>query len=308
MAESLLDPEVLSRLQGLRLLPRFAERNAVTGSNVTSMSRGASTEFVDFKMYTPGDDPRRIDWKIYGRKDRYFLRSYEGETNCTMLIAVDASRSMRFKGPGAVIDKWTWAAKGALGLIYLALANRDACGLALFARGLIGVHSPKASWATLASCVHQMEAFADFGARTDFPKSLSGLAEITRKRSLIIVISDFLGDDPGNMAAAFEALSSAGHEVAALRVLDPIEEDLTRAPAGTLVIEPAEEDNNSAPRLNMAEIAADYRQRWQQEERLFKSRLFERWIDYQVFRTNENIGESIARYLHSRSFRGADIS
>ncbi len=223
---SYLDPDLLSRLDGLRLVPRRAQRGNVSGGLASPVMRGASMEFVDYKAYTPGDDLRRIDWKVYGRRDRYYLRSYEGETNYTLWIVLDASRSMTFRGPGSASDKWGYACRAALGLAYLALKSHDACGLALFADGLVSLVEARASWENLSRSVEVLDNFHDFGERTDYAKSWAGLAERTGRSSLVAVFSDFLGEGSEQVALAMEALALRRHEILAFRILDPFEEEL----------------------------------------------------------------------------------
>ncbi|MBI4669839.1 MAG: DUF58 domain-containing protein [Elusimicrobia bacterium] len=301
---SYLDPEVLARLEGLRLYPRFAEKSAAAGSKLTHSAKGSSLEFVDYKIYTPGDDPRRIDWKVFGRKDRYFLRSYEGETNCNLWVVLDASRSMSFKGPQAKMSKWDFACKTALGLVYVALKNRDACGLALFADGLLEIIRPKSSWEILSQSAHVLDSFKSFGLQTAFEKSFKSLAGETAKRSLMAVISDFFGSNTEEPAGAFEALAAEKHELLAMRIVDPFEEELSGLAPGPCRLLPLEVGREKAMEIDFQEIQSEYRQRWRQEEQAFARRLGRRRIDYAVFRTLEDPGSALARYLTQRSGAG----
>lgn len=270
------------------------------GSQITPFKKGSSTEFVDYRLYTPGDDPRRVDWKVYGRKDRFYLRSYEGECNATLWVVLDASRSMNFRGPGRD-DKWSFSCRAALGLIYLALKNRDACGLALFADGLSEVIAPRLSWDVLSRAVSLLDGFSGFGDKTDYQKSFEQLTGELGRSQLVVVMSDFLGDSVAATAAALEGLSLARHEVIALRIIDPSEQDLSLDFSGMALVSPIERGQGGPLEIELSEFVQEYRRSWQQEESLLADRLARRSIEYCVFSTSAAPGELLADYLNRRS-------
>ncbi|MBI4369891.1 MAG: DUF58 domain-containing protein [Elusimicrobia bacterium] len=300
---SLIDPDVIAQIKGLRLVPRFSERSVAIGAQSTSWSRGASSEFVDYRSYVPGEDPRRIDWRVYARKDRYFLRSYQGETNCTIWLAIDASRSMTFRASGASQDKWTMSARAALGLCYSALASHDACGMALFGEGILELLRPKASWEQLAQAAHLLENFSSYGDRTDFSGSFGSLAAQMPRRAVVVIFSDFIGEPVEKLVSSFEALSSRRHEIVALRVVDPTEINLSAMAEEQMRVRPLETKTQTSFDVDLGQIRRIYQERWQEEESQLSGWLLKRGIDYRLWTTLQDVGRSLADYLMQRSHR-----
>lgn len=296
---SYLDPELLSRLEGLTLLPRLPLHGTASGAQIVSVKRGSSLEFVDYKNYAFGDDPRWIDWKVYGRKDRYFLRSYEGETNCTVWILLDASRSMLYQSPASPQSKWAFACRAALGLSYLALKRRDGCGLGLFADKPLGMMAPKATWDILAQAAHFLDGFLEFGGMTDYSSSFQALAAPMRTRSLVIVASDFLGAAPEAIFTGLQALSSRGHEVWALRILDPAECDLKdlKMPAGILRFQAMEQEAVNFLECDWEEVSQDYKERLLLEEKILLELCHQKGIAFFHLTTNEDAAAALRHML-----------
>ncbi len=299
---SLLDPEVIAKVEGLRLLPRLAQFSSQSGSRLAARLKGTSLEFVDYRPYVFGDEIKRIDWKVYARKDRYFLRSYEGETNCTLWIALDVSKSMDFKSDTVSISKWNFAAKLAIGLAFVALKNRDACGLALFGENVSALEFPKANWEVFSRIVDRLNHVASFSEATNYALSLRSFVERVPKRSMVVIISDFLGDKPDDIVSALEAVASLRHEVIAIRVVDPMEVDLknvsTLAAAARFCS--VEKESPAQASLVIEEVAELYRQRFAQEEEDFKYRLVHRGMEYWSLTSDQDPGVALAGVLQRR--------
>lgn len=180
---------------------------------------GFSVEFSEYRQYTPGDDLRYLDWKALARTDREYLKIFEDETNLRCTLMLDASRSMQFAS--GAHSKSEYARTLAATLSYFLLQQRDVVGLARFDSDITEYQHARWRPGHLKRILSLLERKAD-GAATDFAKSLESLARLSRKRGLIVIISDFLSD-PDEWATPLAHLCAAGHDVRALQILDPAE-------------------------------------------------------------------------------------
>ncbi len=218
-----LDPKVADRLGRLEVKARLIVEGFLQGSH-RSPYRGASVEFAEHREYVPGDDLRRLDWKVFARNDRYFVKQYEEETNLRCLIALDTSGSMRFP-EGFDLTRYQYGTLLTAALSHLLLRQRDAAGLALFDTQVHHFVEPHTSPAHLQSIFTTLET----GARPPETKTsllpvLSDLAERTHRRSLIVVISDFFAPIAETLRG-LARLRSRKHDVLLLQLLMP--EELT---------------------------------------------------------------------------------
>jgi len=185
-----LDPKVVDRLGRLEVKARLIVEGFLQGAH-KSPYRGVSVEFAEHREYVAGDDLRHLDWKVYGRSDRYYIKQYQEETNLRCLIALDTSGSMRFP-EGFDTTRYQYGTLLAAALSLLLLRQRDAAGVALFDSNVHRFVEPLSSPAQLSSIIQTLET----GARAPETKTslmpvLSDLAERTHRRSLIVLISDF---------------------------------------------------------------------------------------------------------------------
>jgi len=197
-SRSFLDPLVLSRLAALPLFARRPMQGNVSGRH-PSPHRGSSVEFAEYRKYVPGDDLRRLDWRAFGRSDRYFIKEFEADTNLRCCLVVDTSGSMNY-GSGA-LTKIEYARRIAGVLGTLALQQGDAIGLACVADGLEQA-KPKGE-THLATVLHEF-------------------AETIRQRALVVILSD-LFIEPETLRGCFEHLRFRKHDVAVFHLLDPRE-------------------------------------------------------------------------------------
>ncbi|WP_435020082.1 DUF58 domain-containing protein [Tundrisphaera sp. TA3] len=219
-SRSFLDPMVLSRLAALPLFARRPMQGNVSGRH-PSPHRGSSVEFAEYRKYVPGDDLRRLDWRAYGRSDRYFIKEFEADTNLRCCLVVDTSGSMDY-GSGAV-TKIEYARRIAGVLGTLALQQGDAIGLACVANGVVRNIPPRRNPAHLMAIFDALEQAKPKG-ETHLADVLHELAETIRQRALIVILSDlFL--DPELLRGCFEHLRFRKHDVAAFHLLDPRELD-----------------------------------------------------------------------------------
>lgn len=205
---------------------------------------GFSVEFTEYRQYSPGDDPRHLDWRVFARSDRHFIKKFEDETNLRCHVVLDRSRSMDFGTTGHT--KASYAATLAATLAYFLHLQGDAVGLLTFDE-VVREHLPARHRAGhLRHLMHTLEAPAQ-GRATDIAGPLARVAELVRKRGLVLVVSDFLAP-PEALARPLTELAASGHEVAAFQVLDPAERDFSFADASvfedvedgrTLYVDPA---------------------------------------------------------------------
>ncbi|WP_153558551.1 DUF58 domain-containing protein [Roseimaritima sediminicola] len=218
-----LSPEELSKLKHLQVLARQVVEGAASGLH-RSPHKGFSVQFKEHRQYVRGDEIRSIDWKIYGKTDRYYIREYEEETNlrCTMLV--DCSGSMRYAGSRAAgLSKHQYATRLAASLAYLLLGQQDSVGLVTFDAAVRQIIPPRsrpshlrAILATLARTEPQRE--------TELGKVFHQLAAKLHRRGLLVVISDCFGD-VDELLKAFAHFRHAHHEIIVFQVLDPDEVD-----------------------------------------------------------------------------------
>lgn len=213
-----LDMQVLSRLAGMPLFARRPMQGNISGRH-PSPHRGASIEFAEYRKYVPGDDLRRLDWRAFGRSDRYYVKEFEADTNLRCCLVLDTSGSMGFGSAGET--KLQYARKIAATLSYLAIQQGDAVGLSCVAGGIVKSIPPRRNPAHLSVIFDTLEQAACDG-ETELIPVLHELAETIRQRALIVVISDFFVD-PEKLRGCFEHLRFRKHDLAAFHLLDPLE-------------------------------------------------------------------------------------
>ncbi len=212
-----LTPEALARLTKLHLLTQRVVDGLISGLH-RSRSRGQSVEFAEHKEYAPGDELRHIDWKAYGKLDRYYVKRFDQETNLGATLVVDASASMAYGSP---TSKYELAALLANALATVLVRQQDLVGLALWHAGRLHHLPPHASPAHLAAFAAELAGTVPSGT-TELGALADGLAEKLRRRSLVIVLSD-LFDTAANGLARLTALRARGHDLAILQILDQAE-------------------------------------------------------------------------------------
>jgi len=213
-----LDPEVVARLARMDIKARLVVEGFVAGLH-KSPYRGFSVEFAEHRQYMPGDPLRHVDWKVYAKSDKYYVKEYEEETNLRSYLLLDASASMGYGSRG--VSKFLYAAQLAASLAYLMLKQRDSVGLVLFDDGLRRYLAPRAAPTHLHEILQELER-AEASSGTDVGTSLRKLTERIHRRGLVILLSDLL-DDPEQVLTALRYFRHKKHEVVVFHVLDPME-------------------------------------------------------------------------------------
>ena len=213
-----LDPEILQRLGDLELIAREVVEGLRVGSHRSPL-RGFSTEFAHHRQYVPGDPLRSIDWRVYGKSDRYYTKLYEAETNFDCHLLIDSSSSMTY-GSGKV-NKLEYAKFLGASLAYLVLKQRDSVGISLFDSEIRAYLPPRSTMGILLQ-MDQLLKDTKPTPKTAIAKQLHDVALLLKRRSFVIVISDFLSEVE-DVLAGLEHLKFAGHNVMVLHTLDPHE-------------------------------------------------------------------------------------
>jgi uncharacterized protein (DUF58 family) len=222
-ASKLLTPDVLSRLKSLEMKARLVVEGFIAGLH-RSPYHGFSVEFAEHRQYMPGDPIRHIDWKVYAKSDRFYIKEYEEETNLKAYLLVDCSRSMAFSSDER-IDKLTYSLQLAAALSFLMLKQRDAVGLVGFDEKINTYIPPRSAVSHLHVLLREMEQF-QASEKTNVADTLHQMADRIKRRGLIVLISDLI-DDPTNVLAGLKHFRHNKHEVIVFHVLDPRERDFS---------------------------------------------------------------------------------
>lgn len=221
-ARRFLDPEVVARLRGLDLKARMVVEGFLAGLH-RSPFKGFSVEFSEHRPYMPGDEPRRVDWQVYARTDRYYVREYEEETNLRAWLLLDASGSMGHRSRG--ISKLEYASWLAASLAWLLLHQRDSTGLVTFTDRITGYIPPRSTPAHLSVLLNRLDALKP-GGDTNLADTFHQLAERITRRGLVIIFSD-LWDEQEAVLRALRHFRHRRHEVLVFHLLSPEERDLS---------------------------------------------------------------------------------
>ncbi len=217
---SLLDPAVLARLGTLKLRVRAVTEGILSGLH-RSPHHGQSVEFAEHKEYAPGDDVRRIDWKAYGKFDKYYVKQFEQETNLRCYLVVDASGSMGWKGAEGRLTKLEYAASLAASLAYLLVRQADAAGLVLVGDEVVRAIPPAASAGHLAPLLEALEQARPAG-ETRLAAAVDWIVEHAPRRAAVVVLTDLFDRDEKALRRLAQ-LARRKHEVTLFHVLDPAE-------------------------------------------------------------------------------------
>jgi uncharacterized protein (DUF58 family) len=287
-----LDPAVLAGISSLDLLAKTVVDGFVAGLH-RSPDFGFSQEFAEYRPYVPGDDLRHVDWNLFARTDRCYLKRYRGETNSQLTVLLDASNSMQF-GSGPT-NKMDYARFIAASLFYLAIRNqRDAAGLIVFDDEVRDYVDPSTRQGQLARLLAALER-AEPRARTDFAKPMRHFQELLHRRGIAIVISDFY-EDPTKIVRAIEPLRFRGNEVVLFHVLDPQEIRPTLKGPAILVDLETDEKIEVIPEYAKTTYAAKVDAHIEQ----LRSRARAAGMDYQLLVTDQPLDAALREYLSLR--------
>jgi len=290
-----LDPAVLGALSGLDLVAKTVVEGFVAGLH-RSADLGFSHEFAEYRAYTTGDDLRNVDWSVFARTDRTYVKRYRGETNSPVTILLDASNSMNYASHS--VTKMNYARFMAAAISYLAVRKqRDAAGLLVFDDEVRNYISPSARQGQLARLLSGLE-LAEPRARTDFQRPMRHLEGLLRRRGIVVIISDFY-ESPGSLIQAIEPLRLRGNEVLLFQILDPRE--LRPDLGGSTVLV----DLETRARIEVtAEYAAkEYSQRIARHVEALRDGAQRAGMSYHLLVTDRPLDDALREYLTVREGR-----
>lgn len=215
-----LSPQTLASVQGLEFRARHVVEGYVAGVH-KSPFHGYSVEFAEHREYVPGDDLRHVDWKVFGKTDKHYLKQYEEETNLISYMVLDTSESMLYQSEDAPLSKLEYAQCAAAALSYLILRQQDSVGLATFDNELRQFIRASSNPSHLKMVLHAMEQ-TDAEKKTELGAILHHLAERLKMRSVVVVFSDLFADVDA-LVAGLKHFRHRRHEVVVFHVLDPAE-------------------------------------------------------------------------------------
>jgi uncharacterized protein (DUF58 family) len=287
-----LDPEVLAGISSLDLLAKTVVDGFVAGLH-RSPEFGFSQEFAEYRAYTPGDDLRHVDWNLFARTERCYLKRYRGETNSQLTVLLDASNSMQYtSSPPSKID---YARYLAAALFYLAIHNqRDAAGLIVFDEEVRDYIRPSTRPGQLARLFAGLEQ-ATPRARTDFAKPLQHFQNALHRRGIAVVISDFY-EKPETIIANIASLRFRGNEVILFQVLDP--QEIRPAMKGPAILVDLETNHRIEVIPEYTKTA--YRTKIDAHVEQLRSRARAAGMDYHLLVTTQPLDLALREYLTLR--------
>lgn len=287
-----IDPQVLTRLSSLELIARTVVSGFISGLH-RAPYLGLSSDFAEHRAYMPGDDVRRIDWRVYGRTDRLFVREYQAETNANLNIVLDVSKSMDFRSGG--ISKLDYGRYLAASLGYLSLQQRDRVGLITFDEDLVAMVPPSVKH--FDRVLHELDTATPSRAG-GFEKPLATIARTLSKRGIVALISD-LYVEPKQLLDSLTELRYRGHDVLVFHILDPDEVMLPESNARQF------EDMESGVRLPIVhdQMRESYGNAVHEHMESLHRRLGEHRIDYRFFDTSQPLDHALFEYLTERQHR-----
>jgi uncharacterized protein (DUF58 family) len=288
-----LDPNILSAISGLDLVAKTVVHGFINGLH-RSPDFGFSQEFAEYRMYTPGDDLRHVDWNVYARTERAYLKRYRGETNTRVTVMMDLSKSMSFGGKPTKLEYARFLVSS---ILYLAVQQRDAAGLILFDDAVQQFVPPSSRVGQLQKLLHAVEK-AEVGQHTNFAKPFEQFLEFVRRRGVVIVVSDFYAD-PQTIIDTIVPLRYKGNEVVLFHVLDRQElEPKLNAPATVIDMETGE-----AIEITPEYVRNEYRPKMQAHIETLREKAKGSGLDYMLLETDKPLDAALREYLAARQGR-----
>ena len=300
-----LDPEVISQLDTMEMRGRLIVEGFITGLH-KSPYHGFSVEFAEHRPYNPGDELRHVDWKVYAKTDRYYVKQYEEETNLRHYVVLDTSPSMRYRGEAA-LSKLEYGSYLAAGLHYLMARQRDATGLIAFDEKVHTSVAPKSTQGALRNLLVQLQNLVDApppkkkdAAQTGAAAALHEVAERIARRSLVVVITDLFENVAAHddLLKALQHLRYRGHEVLVFHVLESATERRFAFPDVPMLFRDMETGEEVT--LQPAQLRESYAEAVTAFAERFRRRCREYNVDFVELDTAEPYNTALLAYLNKR--------
>jgi len=293
--EKYLRPEVINQIKRLDLRAQFVVKGFLQGLHASPF-HGFSVEFSEHRRYASGDDPKDIDWLVYAKTDKYYVKKFEAETNITGYLVMDLSHSMGFTHRQE-LTKFDYGICLAAALAYLMIYQQDPVGLITFDTRVKDSLAPKSKRTQLGTLLAHLAKLKPTGP-TDIGKSLTQIAAMFRHRSLVMIFSDLLAD-PGPVFQALRRMRHRGHDVILFHILD--EAEVTFPYDGMVEFEDPE--TNELVVVDASSYRRDYRNEIDAFRAMYKQECFQSGIDYVPLDTSMQFDKALLEYLLSRRAR-----
>jgi uncharacterized protein (DUF58 family) len=289
-----LDPAVLAGISGLDLVAKTVVDGFIAGLH-RSPDYGFSQEFAEYRAYTPGDDLRYVDWNVFARTERCYLKKYRGETNTQLTILLDTSASMGYGSHG--VNKLDYARYLAASLCYMANHQRDAAGLIVFDDEVRDYVAPSTRQGQLSRLLHAIEK-AEPRLRTDFVKPFIHFQKFLRRRGLVAVISDYY-EEPEKVVRTMQPLAFRGSELMLFHVLDPQELN----PAFRQPVLLVDMETSGSLEVSPEYARTEYRSKIEAHIEGLRGEAQRSGMDYFLLNTSRPLDEALREYLGVRQGR-----
>lgn len=294
-AGEFLRPDTVSRLANMELRARLIVEGFIAGLH-RSPYHGFSVEFAEYRQYNAGESTKNIDWKIYAKTDRYYLKIFEDETNLRGTLLLDRSASMDFSSGG--VTKLRYGAMLCAALSYLMIKQRDAAGLAVFDDRLGEIVPHRSARRHLFRLLQVLENVTP-GGMTGISRALHDMAERIHRRGLVVLVSDLI-DEPEEVINGLKHFRHRGHELVVFHLLDPVELSLDYGGEVTFVDRETGEKLRAQPWF----VRKEYRRNVAEWTSYLERRCVENAIDYNLITTSTPFDEALVSYLGKRGRMG----
>ena len=286
-----LNPEVIARLSRLDIKARLVVEGFLSGLH-TSPFKGFSQEFADHRQYMAGDELKSVDWKVYGRTDRFYVKEYQEETNLRAYILLDKSGSM---GYGKRISKLEYAKYLGASLAYMLFKQKDNVGIATFDTRIEEIIPPSARRTNFMMILKTI-ADATSGSETNMSDVLYQLAQRIKRRGLVIVLSDLI-DDPASLVKALKSFRHRKHEILVFQILDTDERDFPFQESAIFT----DLEDGSEQIVTPGLMRDRYRARFRRFIEYYHKNMLESHIDHTVLYTTTPYDRALFAYLQKRA-------
>lgn len=288
-----LNPQVISRINKLDLRARLVVEGFMVGLH-KSPYHGFSVEFSQHRPYMQGDNLRNVDWRVFGKTEKYFIKQYEEETNLKCYLILDCSKSMSFASPGQ-ISKFDYASTLVASLAYLMIKQQDAVSLTLYSDKIISHLPAKSSNSFLQQILKEL-SITEAASKTNTSETLNNVAEKIKRRGLVVIISDFF-DDIGKTLKALKHFAHQKNEVIVFQVLDPLERSFKFGKDAIFKDLETEDELTTQP----YQIQKAYQEAMSEFTNKIKRECLNANFDYNLLDTSTSFDKALFGYIQKRS-------
>lgn len=294
--EQYLKPEVIRQISRLDLRAKFIVKGFMQGMHASPF-QGFSVEFSEHRKYTTGDDPQDIDWLVYAKTDKYYVKKFEAETNITGYLVMDLSRSMGYTHEQE-LTKFDYGICLAAALCYLMIHQQDPVGLITFDSRVRTSLPPKSQRRQIGNILSVLAKLKPEG-ETDIAQSLTQIAAMLKHRSVVILFTDLLGEEE-SVITALRRLRHGGHDVILFHILDQAEVEFPFAG----LVELEDPETGDMLQVDADAIRADYLSNLEAMRETYRKECFQIGIDYVPLSTSMQFDRALTEYLMTRQSRG----